>query len=116
MNRIKELRKSHGLKQSELAALLHVSQGTVSGYENGRYEPDAATLALLSEIFGVSVGAIIGLETPARTEAADDIMILREKIRRDPERRVLLDMAGNGDINDIRQILAVVEALQKTRR
>ena len=116
MNRIKELRKAHGLKQNELAAMLHVAQGTISGYENGKYEPDASTLTKLAEIFGVTVGSIIGAEEPAPNEEADEVMILREKIRRDPERRALLDLAGNGSIEDIRQAVAVLDALKRTSR
>lgn len=116
MNRIKELRKAQGLRQSELAAMLHVAQGTVSGYETGKYEPDGATLARLAEIFGVPVGNILGVEDMSQAPEPDEVMILREKIRRDPERRMLLDLAGNGSIEDVRQAVAVLDAIKRTGR
>lgn len=62
MNRIKELRKARGMKQIELCARCGVSQGALSGWENGHYEPDATTWARLADIFNVSIGYIMGTE------------------------------------------------------
>ena len=60
MNRIKELRTIHGIKQAELAKALKVSQGTMSQYETGKYEPDLATLQAIASFFNVTVDYIIG--------------------------------------------------------
>lgn len=60
MNRIKELRAIHGVKQAELAKVLKVSQATMSQYETGKYEPDLATLQTLANYFNVTVDYIIG--------------------------------------------------------
>ena len=38
-NRLEEIRKSHGIKQEELAAALAVSRQTIGSLENGRYNP-----------------------------------------------------------------------------
>ena len=38
------LRKEKGLGQKQLAALLNMSVGTVSNYENNVHSPDLATL------------------------------------------------------------------------
>ena len=57
MNRIKELRKGKGMKQTDLARQLGVTQGALSGWENENYEPDIKALKKMSEIFGVSVRA-----------------------------------------------------------
>ena len=35
MNRIKELRTAAGMKQSELASLLHIGRTAISNYEDG---------------------------------------------------------------------------------
>lgn len=116
MNRIRELRKKNGLSQTELANMLNVAQGTVSGYENGKYDPDSATLAKMAQIFGVTVGSLIGTEEKQDTTEADEVWILREKARRDPERKMLLELAGNGSIEDVRQAVAVLDALKRTRK
>lgn len=47
-----EMRKAKGLKQSELAKLLDITQGAVANYEKGRM-PSWEVLKQLGEIFDV---------------------------------------------------------------
>lgn len=51
-DRIKELRKSLGLNQTEFGARINIKQTTVAGYENGRAPIDAVIGAMCRE-FGV---------------------------------------------------------------
>ena len=60
MNNIKELRISKGLKQSDLANLLHVAQTTISNWENDRTEPDFDSLRQMAELFDVSADYLLG--------------------------------------------------------
>ena len=60
MNKIKELRISKGLKQSDLANLLHVAQTTISNWENDRTEPDFDSLRQMAELFDVSADYLLG--------------------------------------------------------
>lgn len=60
MNRIAELRKAKNIKQLELCSLLNVSQPTLSGWENGKYQGDYETLRKLSAIFNVSIDYMLG--------------------------------------------------------
>ena len=62
MNNIKSLRTHAGLKQYKLAEIIGVHQTAVSQWEKGRTEPDARTLKKLSEVFGVTIGTILGYE------------------------------------------------------
>lgn len=59
-NRIKELRTLANIKQIDLCAQLGVTQGALSGWENGRYEPDNKSLIKMADIFGVSIDYLIG--------------------------------------------------------
>lgn len=61
-NRIRDLRRSHGLTMKQLGAMLGLAESTVSQYENGKRNPDNETLLKLGEIFGVTVGYILGAE------------------------------------------------------
>ena len=54
MRIIKQLRKEAGMKQSELAKILNVGQSTISGWENGTFEPDRKTLRKIANLFNVS--------------------------------------------------------------
>lgn len=60
MNIIKNLRRTRGITQSELANLCGVHQTAVSQWENDRTLPDKQMLITLSDIFGVSIDTLIG--------------------------------------------------------
>lgn len=62
MNIIKELRIRKGLTQAQLAQECEVHQTAVSQWEKGRTAPDTNSLKILSDIFGVSVDMILGIE------------------------------------------------------
>ena len=60
MNRIRFLRQKSGMKQEELAEKILVSQSSLSGYENGKFEPDSKTLMKIASVFHVSVDYLLG--------------------------------------------------------
>lgn len=61
MNRLKELRLSHGYKsQKELADFLYVNQTAVSQWERGVTMPSSPMLLKLSELYGVSIDYLLG--------------------------------------------------------
>lgn len=57
---LESLRKEKELGQKQLAALLNLSVGTVSNYENGVHSPDLLTLCRLAEFFGVTTDYLLG--------------------------------------------------------
>ena len=57
---ILELRTKKGLSQDELAEKVFVTRQAVSRWENGETTPNTETLKLLSELFGVSINALLG--------------------------------------------------------
>ena len=59
-SRLKELRKQKNLTQNALGEALDLSRELLSNYEQGRREPDFATLIQLANFFGVSVDYLIG--------------------------------------------------------
>lgn len=59
MNRIKELRAEKGMKQSELAALLHVGRTAVSNYELEVNSLDPDLINRLCEIFDCSADYLL---------------------------------------------------------
>lgn len=75
MNRIKELRKKKGVKQIELCQLLNVTQGNVSAWENGLWEPSNETLKKLADYFDVSTDYLLGRETENTLVNLDDVQI-----------------------------------------
>lgn len=59
-DKVKELRKSRGLLQQQLADRAGVSMQTISNLENGRHVPDTSTLLKIAEALDVSLGDLIG--------------------------------------------------------
>ena len=47
--KLRTLRKERNLSQEEIAEIFHVSRQTVSHWENGRHEPDEATILKINE-------------------------------------------------------------------
>lgn len=64
--RLKEARKSAGLTQKEVAAVVGVNQNTYSYWENGKTKIDSESLAKLSELFGVTTNFLLG-KAPCKT-------------------------------------------------
>ena len=64
--RLKEARKSAGLTQKEVAAVVGVNQNTYSYWENGKTKIDSESLAKLSELFGVTTDFLLG-KAPCKT-------------------------------------------------
>lgn len=60
MNRIREIRCSRGISQSELARRVGVHQTAISQWENGRTAPDHRSLAKLAQALDVSLDALFG--------------------------------------------------------
>lgn len=57
-NRLEELRKQHGIKQEDLAAILEVSRQTIGSLENGRYNPSITLAFKIARYFGMSIEEI----------------------------------------------------------
>ncbi|MEF2965638.1 helix-turn-helix domain-containing protein [Paenibacillus sp. M1] len=52
--RIKYLRKREGLKSEELAEKIGLKKGSISSYENDRYDPSAKTIVSICQEFSIS--------------------------------------------------------------
>lgn len=75
---IKEVRKSKGLSQEELALKLNVVRQTVSKWENGLSVPDSEALIAISEVLETPVSILLGEKiTEPRT---DELRVISEKL------------------------------------
>ena len=112
MNRLRELRAGR-YTQAEMAKLLGVGRTTYTKYENGDIQMGEAVLNRLSGIFGVSIDYLLGGGgLPADPE--EELWAYREALRRDPERRMLFSLAKDASIEEVRQAVAIIDALKKT--
>lgn len=61
-NRLEEIRKSKGMKQEDLAAILEVSRQTIGSLENGRYNPSILLAFKIARYFQMSIEEIFVYE------------------------------------------------------
>ena len=59
-DRLRTLRKLHGITQRQLAAAIGVSEITVQNYESQRKKPAYDALVSLSDYFDVSLDYLVG--------------------------------------------------------
>lgn len=59
---VMRVRKKSGLTQAQFGELIGKSQSAVYSYENGSVIPSFDTLVLISQLFGVPVGQLMGIE------------------------------------------------------
>ena len=76
---LKQLRKSKGLTQEEMATKLNVVRQTISKWEKGLSVPDSEMLLEISEMFEMPVATLLG-ETVERPENADSLKAISEKL------------------------------------
>lgn len=108
---LKRLRKEKHMSQSQLAELVDMSQATIASWESGTRKPDTSMLLRLAELLGVTTDELLG--APAMDDDAE-LWAIRESVRRDPERRELFNLARHADIEQVRQAVAIIDALKKT--
>lgn len=109
-DRIRNLRKQAGYSQQQMAKKLHVTQGAISQWEIGKTVPAADQLVSLAAIFGITVDEL--LDAAPRQEAHDEAWAFRERLRRDPDYRLLFDAADNAKPEHLRAAAAMLKALE----
>lgn len=74
MHRIRELRRARGLSQVEFCARMGVSQGTLSSWESGRFQPDIEKLGRMADEFCVTTDYLLGRGGPPPGERRAESM------------------------------------------
>lgn len=69
MNCFKKARTNANLTQVELSARIHVTQGSISQWENGTTKPDFETLIKLADLYKISLDQLVGRNFPQENDA-----------------------------------------------
>lgn len=102
---IKSARKALKMSQDDLAEKTGANRVTISQYENGVYLPSVPALQRLAEALNTTPSKLTGEETDGKWEES-------ERIRRDPNLRILFDSALNASPEHIRAAAAMLKALE----
>lgn len=73
-------------------------------------------LSRLAAALHVRPDVLLGNGEEDMSEEERELWELREQVRRDPERHYLFSLARDANIDDVRQAVAIIDALKNTRR
>lgn len=90
MNNIKKARKAKGLTQIEVAAKLGVTQGNLSAWETGRWQPDVESIKEMCNLFNCTADFLLAREIPA-TEDGENAVNMYVAMAREFERMQLTE-------------------------
>jgi transcriptional regulator with XRE-family HTH domain len=94
--RLTALRKNAGLSQTALAGEIGISQRMMAYYESPTAQPPANLLPAIARVLGVSIDALLGVETTRNKTRATDTRLQRrlQQIEQLPpeERRQILQV------------------------
>ncbi len=107
--RIKEFRKAMGLTQKQLGDLVGASSVSISFYENGQQQPDLTMIKKIAEVLHTSVDVLLDYN---QTDLPKDEFDFREKLRCDPDFRMLYNVAKKSKPESLRAATAVLQSLK----
>lgn len=71
---LKQLRKSRGLTQHQLADRLNLSQSQIKNWETDRFQPDLETLFNIASFFNVSLDVLVGFSNEFQDESIQQVL------------------------------------------
>lgn len=96
MQKIREYRLKNGMTAKQLAAMLHLSESSVTMYETGKREPTPDTLSRIADILDTTVDELLGRQEkkPVAThhelsETEQEIIRLLDQIPEEKRTQVL---------------------------
>lgn len=111
-DRIRELRAKKGYSQEQFAELANLNRVTIAKYEAGKIEPGAQALTRMADAFEISVDELLGRSTQDQEKIDNETMMLRERMRYDPNYRLLFCAANNANPEHLKAAAAMLKALE----
>ena len=93
--RLEGLRKARGMSQRELAAILGVTNYTISAYENDRSEPADEIKIQLARLFDVSLDYLMGLVDQPLSLSREEHSLLFPPAMNQSQREFLIELLTN---------------------
>lgn len=115
--RLAQLRKSRKLSQYELADRLGFSRGQVANYEQGKREPDYATLQKFADFFEVSTDYLLGRNDETVNGLSEDEKEMLEFFRNPEVGLFFKEMKESPEeqLEELREIWEVIKKRNKKK-
>lgn len=111
---IRAFREKADYTQEQLAEIVGINRVSLARYESGKIEPGSKVLGKIANALHVSTDVLYRGDDSMSGEDRE-LWELREQVRRDPERHYLFSIAKDAKIEDVRQAVAIIDALKKSR-
>ncbi|MDY5731214.1 MAG: helix-turn-helix domain-containing protein [Eubacteriales bacterium] len=110
-----KLRTFKKLTQDEVAEMLQINKQTYFRYENNHRVPNAETIKRLADVFETTADYLLGVEQEnLKTKEHDEVMALREELRRRPEMKILFSASKKATKEDILSVAHLLERLKNS--
>jgi transcriptional regulator with XRE-family HTH domain len=118
--RLKFLREEKGLRQSDLANKLGVSQQTISQYEKDVREPDSTMSKKIATFFGVSIDYLYGNSSersPAdkiksALSSDPELADFWDKLSKREDLQLLFKQTKDMSPDGVKQIIRIIKAIE----
>lgn len=99
-SKIKKLRQSKGLTQTDLGKILGVEKSTISMYENDKSRPDDTIKLKIADYFDVTVDYLLGKSYDPKLSRKDEIDIAKQIEKINDSLENTEDLMFHGEILD----------------
>lgn len=94
-NRIAELRHEAEMSQKELGCKLGIVQTTISAWENGRNQPDFASMQKMAQLFNCSIDYLMDRSVKSRGLSKEQISAIMQAKREEKELSDITEDSAN---------------------
>ena len=108
-SRLKELRDSKSMTQSQLAEVLGVSQQAVGKWERETASPNDEMLKKIAAIFFTTIDYLLGYDDAPSYYTDPETAALAEQIKNNPGGRVLFDAGKDLKPESIKEVMKFIE-------
>jgi len=111
--RLKDLRKSKGLSQVELAKRIGMSKSTIGAYETGDITPSLEALNVLADFFNVNINYLLGNEDGSTYYLDPESAELAKEIANRDDFKVVFDALRDIPPEDMQVVIRMIEGLKQ---
>ena len=110
MLRIRDYRKARGLTMKQLGEMVGALESSISFYERGVQQPDLEMLTKIADALSVSVDELLDHNQDSMLKNGS--FMLYDKMRNDPDYRMLIETAEKAKPEHLRAATAVLQSLK----
>lgn len=112
--KLKQLRKSKGYSQEQLAKMLHMGRSAISMYESDQREPNFETLEAIADIFNVDMDTLASSKQNDKQNyyMDEETAKLAQALHDDPNLRTLLDASRKLKPEELQTVINLIKTMK----